>query len=60
MRAGVSSAGRWWVSMGPVGWLVLLPVAAAWAVLVALWWLGAGIIALARAARSPRASSGRT
>jgi hypothetical protein len=22
MRLGVSSRGRWWVSMGPVGWLL--------------------------------------
>ena len=31
MRAGVSSTGRWWVSLGPLGWLVLLPFAVVWA-----------------------------
>jgi uncharacterized membrane protein len=33
VRAGVSSRGRWWVSMGPVGWLLtfwfVVPVLAA-------------------------------
>ena len=23
MRIGVSSTGRWWVSMGPLGWLIV-------------------------------------
>jgi hypothetical protein len=37
MRIGVSSSGRWWVSAGPLGWLLylmlVLPVLAAWLVL---------------------------
>lgn len=56
MRAGVSSSGRWWVSLGPVGWLILLPFALAWGAVLALWWLAQGIVALIRLARSPGAS----
>jgi hypothetical protein len=43
MRIGVSSSGRTWVSMGPVGWLIylifVLPFLAAWWLLVGLIWL---------------------
>lgn len=43
MRIGVSSRGRWWISMGPLGWLVagwfILPVMAAWYLLLGLGWL---------------------
>ena len=39
----MSSSGRWWVSMGPLGWLltfwIVLPVMAAWYLLVLLGWL---------------------
>jgi hypothetical protein len=39
----VSSSGRWWVSMGPLGWLLtfwlVLPVMAAWYLLLVLGWL---------------------
>lgn len=44
MRIGVSSSGRWHVSMGPLGWLLtiwfVLPVMAAWYLLLLLIWLG--------------------
>ena len=40
MRIGVSSSGRWWVSMGPLGWLltiwVIAPLWLAWHLLLAL------------------------
>ena len=50
MRVGVSSRGNWWVSMGPVGWLLfgwlylaaLLLIAAVWllyAAAVGVVWL---------------------
>jgi hypothetical protein len=58
MRAGVSSSGRWWVSMGPLGWLLtfwlVLPLIAAWYTAVVLGWLGVLVyraIAGQRAAR---------
>lgn len=39
----MSSSGRWWVSMGPLGWLLylvfVLPVMAAWYLLLVLGWL---------------------
>jgi hypothetical protein len=52
MRADVSSSGRWWVSMGPLGWLLLLPVAVIWCAFLVLRGLAAGTAALIRAARS--------
>jgi hypothetical protein len=43
MRIGVSSSGRSWVSMGPLGWLLflvfVLPFLAAWYTVVLLVWL---------------------
>jgi len=54
MRIGVSSAGRWWVSMGPVGWLILLPVALAWVAVLSLAWLAQGIAWACRAVASRR------
>ncbi len=43
MRIGVSSSGRSWVSMGPLGWLLflvfVLPFMAAWYAAVVLAWL---------------------
>ena len=43
MRIGVSSSGRSWVSMGPLGWLIylifVLPFLAIWYTAVALVWL---------------------
>ncbi len=40
MRIGMSSGGRWWISMGPLGWLLagwlILPVMAAWYLLAGL------------------------
>ena len=43
MRIGVSSSGRWWISMGPLGWLltiwVIAPFWLAWHLLVALVWV---------------------
>jgi hypothetical protein len=43
MRAGVSSRGRWWVSMGPVGWLLfgwfVAPVILAVYLIIGLVWL---------------------
>lgn len=43
MRIGVSSGGRWWVTMGPLGWLLYLvfalPVLAACCLLAAVIWL---------------------
>lgn len=59
MRIGVSSSGRWWVSFGPLGWLVLLARAVVWLVVLAVWLLlslAAGVAALIRAARTPGAS----
>ena len=57
MRVGVSSSGRWWVSMGPLGWLlylvVVLPVLAVWYLLLGLAWL---IRAAARAVAEYRTS----
>jgi uncharacterized membrane protein len=50
MRIGVSSSGRWWISMGPLGWLlagwVIVPVMAAWYLLIILIWL---IVCICRA-----------
>jgi hypothetical protein len=54
MRAGVSSRGRWWVSLGPLGWIVLLPFLAAYLAVWLLVALVSWIAALTRAARSPR------
>lgn len=58
MRIGVSSSGRTWVSMGPLGWLafliLVLPFLALWYAAVALVWLCVQIgkeIAQYRAAR---------
>jgi hypothetical protein len=43
MRIGVSSSGRWRISMGPLGWLLtiwfVLPLLAAWYAAVVLGWL---------------------
>jgi hypothetical protein len=43
MRIGVSSSGRTWVSMGPLGWLIylvfVLPFMALWYTAVVLVWL---------------------
>jgi hypothetical protein len=61
MRIGVSSSGRWWVSMGPLGWLlfgwIILLVMGAWYTLVVLVQLAVLIckaIAEHRAARVTR------
>lgn len=55
MRIGVSSSARWWVSAGPLFWLLtfwlVLPVMAAWYLLVALGWL---CVLAYRAVRRPR------
>lgn len=44
MRVGVSASGRWWVSMGPLGWLIAIwvigPLWLAWHLLLLLIWLG--------------------
>ena len=44
MRIGISSRGNAWLSMGPVGWIVLGPFILAWwllwIILAALWALG--------------------
>lgn len=57
MRVGVSSAGRWWLSMGPLGWLlylvIVLPVLAAWYLLLGLAWLIAAGCRAAAAHRAP-------
>jgi hypothetical protein len=38
----MSSGGRWWISMGPLGWLLLgwvvLPVMAAWYLILIVVW----------------------
>lgn len=40
MRVGVSSRGKWWVSMGPVGWLIVGPfILAFYAVIGVVWFL---------------------
>jgi hypothetical protein len=53
MRAGVSSSGRWWVSMGPVGWLIYAVCWLAGAILIIaarlVWALALGVAWLARA-----------
>ena len=57
MRAGVSSSGRSWVSMGPLGWLLflvfVLPFVAAWYAAVALVWL---VILICKAIAGHRAA----
>lgn len=64
MRLGLSSSGRWWVTMGPLGWLlyllVVLPVLAALYLLMLLSWLflrACKAIAGYRAPTSPGGSS---
>jgi hypothetical protein len=65
MRVGVSSTGRWWVSMGPLGWLlylaVVVPVLAAWWVLTGLArviaWACRAVASRRRSATSSGASS---
>jgi hypothetical protein len=57
MRIGVSSSGRSWVSMGPLGWLLflvfVLPVMAAWYAAVALVWL---VVLICKAIAEQRAA----
>jgi hypothetical protein len=62
MRIGVSSSGRAWVSMGPLGWLIylvfVLPFLALWYAGVVLVWLAVLIckaVAEHRAARKAAA-----
>jgi hypothetical protein len=61
MRIGVSSGGRWWVSMGPLGWLltgwIIIPVMVVWYTLVLLYLLIAAIVAVIREARSDAADA---
>jgi len=58
MRIGVSSSGRSWVSMGPLGWLLflvfVLPFLAAWYAAAALVWL---VIQVCKAIAEHRAAS---
>ena len=60
MRIGVSSSGRSWVSMGPVGWLLFLvfvvPFLTAWYVAVAVVWL---CVLICRAIAAHRAAASR-
>jgi hypothetical protein len=55
MRIGMSSRGCWWVSMGPLGWLlagwIIIPLLAAWYILVLLYWLTVAIVTVIREAR---------
>ena len=48
----MSSGGRWWISMGPLGWLILgwiiLPVMAAWYTGWLLFWLTVAIVTAIR------------
>ena len=61
----MSSSGRWWVSMGPLGWLLylvfVLPVLAVWYLLAGLIWLVAwackAIAGYCAARQSPPGSS---
>ena len=43
MRIGVSSGGRWWISMSPLAWIlagwIIVPVMLAWYLLLGLAWL---------------------
>jgi hypothetical protein len=43
MRIGVSSRGTWWITMGPLGWLLtgwlVLPLLACWYLILGLAWL---------------------
>ena len=48
MRVGVSSRGNWWISMGPLGWLLfgwlyLIALALAGVVWVLVWLALAGV-----------------
>lgn len=56
MRIGMSSGGRWWISMGPLGWLltgwIILPLMAAWYTLLLLYWLVVAIVTAIREARA--------
>jgi|HubBroStandDraft_6_1064221.scaffolds.fasta_scaffold00062_73 hypothetical protein len=61
MRAGVSSSGRWWVSMGPLGWLLAIwlvgPLWLAWHLLLGVAWL---CVLACRAIAEHRAAARRT
>ena len=62
MRVGVSSSGRGWVSMGPLGLLLflafVLPVMAAWYTARLLGWLCVLIYQAAAAYRAARRAAG--
>jgi hypothetical protein len=46
MRIGVSSRGNAWVSLGPIGWLLLLPLLAVYAAILAVVAVVVGICRL--------------
>lgn len=57
MRAGVSSKGNTWVSMGPIGWLIYIVVKLVLVVVVGLVTLIiGGIVVLVRALRGQAAA----